>query len=244
MTDAGWVRQAGNSIRVRQDDRMRDHDFAPRPFLAAQAWFGRALLGLYGATGEARWLDGALQVAVAMRATLEDAELGGFFAAADAEAVADAEAAAGGSAPLPRRKPVEINAVAAHFFYDLGIYSKREDYQGLAERIVRATATPAAIRREGKVTAQLGLVLEKLAGAYVEFSVVGDPSDARAVSLFEASRSAYHPRKLTHYEAPGRYPDRGRPALYICNPAYCTVPIENPRDIPGHLEAFRPPARS
>lgn len=234
LTDAGWVRQASDSIRVRQDNRMRDHDVAPRAFLAAQAWFGRALLGLYGATGERPWLEHALKLALAMRATLEDPRLGGFY---DSAAGAD-------SALLPRRKPLEINAVAAHFFYDLGVYGKREDYQGLAERIVRATASPAAVRREGKVTAQLGLVLEKLAGAYVEFSVVGDPTDARSIALFEASRAVYHPRKLIHYEAPGRYPDRPRPALYICNPDRCTVPIEKPREIPGHLEAFRAPAMS
>ena len=237
LTDEGWLRQAENSIRVQQDDRMRHHDVAARTFLGAQAWFGRALLGLYGATGEKRWLDHALRLAHAMRATLEDEGSGGFFAAAGAEN------AAGGkqSALLARRKPVEANAVAAHFFYDLGIHGQREDYRELAERIVRASATARAVRREGKVTAQLGLVLEKMAAGYVEFSVVGDPSDARAAALFEASRSAYHPRKLVHYEAPGRYPDRGRPALYICNPDYCTVPIENPRDIPMQLEAFRSP---
>jgi uncharacterized protein YyaL (SSP411 family) len=232
--EAGWLRQAHDTTRVRQDQRMRVHDVSPRVYLAAQAWFGRALLGLYGTSGEVQWLDRALQLAAALRATLEDAELGGFFDAAEGD----------DPAFLSRRKPVEINAVAAHFFYDLGIYAQRADYRALAERTLRATATPAAVRREGKVTAQLGLVLEKLAGSYVEFTVVGERKDQRTMELFAAARRAYHPRKLTHIEAPGRYPDRGRPALYICNPDFCTVPIEHPQDVARHLAAFRAPASS
>ncbi|MDH3641413.1 MAG: DUF255 domain-containing protein [Gammaproteobacteria bacterium] len=234
LTKDGWFLQSAESIRVDQDRRMREHDVAPRIYLSAQAWFGRALLGMYAATGESRWLDNALRVAAALRDKLEDTELGGFY---DSDSVA-------GSAPLARRKPLEMNATAGHFFYDLGIYAKREDYQSLAERIVRATATPPAVRREGKVTAELGLLLEKLAGAYVEFSIVGESSDPRAKALFEASGAAYHPRKLVHYEAPGRYPDRGRPALYICNPDYCTLPIEDPRKVSAQLERFRAPAAS
>ncbi len=234
MTTGGWMLQALESDRVRADQRMRRHLVQPRPYLSAQAWFGSALLALYGADGEDHWLDDAERIAEAMRTELEDRSLGGFYAS---------RPDALGSVVLPR-KPVELNARAAHFLYDLAVYSKNKSYSTLPERTIRAIALPEAVRREGKIIAELGLVLEKMYGGYVEFSIVGDSRDERAQRLFAQSRASYHPRKLVHYEKPGRYPERETPALYICNPDFCTVPIVDPHEIAKHLDGFRAPAQS
>ena len=94
------------------------------------------------------------------------------------------------------------------------------------------------------MTGELGVALEKLAAGYVEFSVVGDSADPRAVALFDAGLNVYQPRKLLHYEAPGRYPDRGKPSMYICNPDVCSVPIEDPADVPAQTALIRTPATS
>ena len=234
QTNDGWMLQALESDRVRADLRMRRHLVEPRPYLSAQAWFGSALLSLYGATGEVYWLENAERIAKAMRSKFEDPDLGGFYASPP-----DSQ----GGFVLPR-KPVELNARAAHFLYDLAVYTGNEGYSAIPERTIRAIALPEAVRREGKVTAELGLVLEKMYGGYVEFSIVGDRKDARARALFAESRASYHPRKLVHYEKPGRYPEREVPALYICNPDFCTVPILKPHEVAKHLDGFRGPARS
>ena len=231
LTDAGWIMQTGSSVRLADDSRMRPFESLASPYLSAQARFGAAILALYGATGEREWLSVAERIAGAMLNELHDDELGGFFAIGPQP-----------GAVLSGRKPLESNALAARFFYDLGVYSKNQAFQKVPEATIRATALPAVVTREGKVTAQLGLTLETMAAAYVEFSIVGNPRDARAAALFEASRRSYHPRKLVHYEAPGRYPDRGQPALYICNPDYCTVAIEDPQQVAHALREFHSPA--
>ncbi|MCZ6616628.1 MAG: DUF255 domain-containing protein [Gammaproteobacteria bacterium] len=234
MTGDGWMLQALESNRVAADRRMRKHLVQPRPYLSAQVWFGSALLALYGATGDDHWLDDAERIARAMGTELEDQRLGGFYAS---------KPDALDSVVVPR-KPVELNARAAHFLYDLGVYTKNARYSSLPERTIRAIAIPEAVRREGKIIAELGLVLEKMHGGYVEFSIVGEPRDERARRLFARSRASYHPRKLVHYEKPGRYPEREQPALYICNVNFCTVPIYDPHEITEHLEGFRAPAYS
>ena len=102
-------------------------------------------------------------------------------------------------------------------------------------------AVPDVIRREGRITGQLAMALEKLTAEYIEFSVVGDSTDPRAESLFAAARAVYEPRKLLHYEAPGRYPDRGRPSMYICNPDRCSLPIESAGEVAKTAQQFRKP---
>ena len=86
------------------------------------------------------------------------------------------------------------------------------------------------------------MALEKLTAAYVEFSIVGDESDAASAALFAAGREAYHPRKLLHFENTGRYPARNNPAMYICNPDRCSIPIEDPALVTKQSNSFRLPA--
>jgi hypothetical protein len=71
---------------------------------------------------------------------------------------------------------------------------------------------------------------------------VGDPSQPASGALFDAGLNVFEPRKLLHYEPPGRYPDRGRPAMYICNPDMCSIPIEDPALVAKQAAAFHGPA--
>jgi uncharacterized protein YyaL (SSP411 family) len=88
------------------------------------------------------------------------------------------------------------------------------------------------------------MALEKVTTSYVEFSVVGDTAHPNAQALFNAARDVFEPRKLLHFEAPGRYPDRGIPAMYICNPDMCSIPIEDPKQVAKQAVAFHGPAAS
>ncbi len=228
MTPAGWIQQAMANKRLAQDQRMREHYREQRPYLSAQASFGSALLALYTTTGEKHWLKKADRMAGAMLTLLEDKNHGGFYATA----------LDGTEGLISPRKPLEWNSRAAHFFYDLWVLSKKAAYEQIPERTLRAVAVPSVVEREGKITAETGLALEKLVAAYVEFSVVGDPQEPLAQALFDAGRSTYHPRKLVHYEAPGRYPKRAKAAMYICNPDVCSLPIENPSDVAAQAAAL------
>jgi len=234
LHEDGWVIQALSNEESDKDARMRTLVTEKRAFLSAQAWFGTALLSLYRVTGEDEWLGAADGIGRATLTALHDDELGGFYAT-----VHDATAAI-----IAPRKPLEANGTAASFYYDLSIYTKDDVYKGIAARTIRAVADPANIRREGNIIGEFALALEKVTTAYVEFSIVGDTSHPNAVALFDAGRDVFEPRKLLHYEEPGRYPDRGKPAMYICNPDMCSVPIEDPAKVASQAATFHGPATS
>ncbi len=231
-TENGWILQVHATASIADDKRMRPLVVHDKPYLGAQAWMGTALLALYRATGDANWLDHAVTVADAMLVNLYDKENGGFYSAIPDETVAI----------IPPRKPLELNAIAARFVYDLWVYTKNVHYAEIPEATIRAVATPEILRREGRITGQTALLLEKLTAAYVEFSVVGDPAHEDAQALFNASREIYHPRKLLHFEKAGRYPSGKEARLYICNPDKCSIPITNPDDVAKYADRFRAPA--
>ncbi len=232
MQDAGWVVQAQANDKVSDDARMRAYVTEVRPFLSTQVWFGTGLLSLYRATGDEHWLQAADRIGKATLRFLQDDELGGFFAT-----VPDATAAI-----IAPRKPLEANGTAASFFYDLSIYTKDDTYASIAENTIRGVGQPSIIRREGRITGEFAMALEKVTTSYVEFSVVGDSAHPNTQALFNAGREVFEPRKLLHFEAPGRYPDRGIPAMYICNPDMCSIPIEDPEQVAKHAVDFRGPA--
>ncbi len=234
MQAEGWVVQATANSAADSDARMRPLVTETKPFLSAQAWFGSALLSIYRATGDDQWLEAANRIGKITLSLLQDEKVGGFFAT-----VPDATATI-----IAPRKPLESNGTAASFFFDLAIYTKDDTYKSVAERTIRAVAQPSIIRREGKITGEFAMALEKVTTSYVEFSIVGDMSHPNAQALFDAGRVVFEPRKLLHYEEPGRYPDRGIPSMYICNPDMCSIPIEDPADVRKQAAAFHGPAAS
>jgi uncharacterized protein YyaL (SSP411 family) len=231
-SEAGWIVQTVGNSDVSGDQRLRPLDEKPRPFLNAQAWFGQGLLSLYRATGEAQWLEYAIIIGRATLEALEDHEMGGFYATSPGQT----------ANIIAPRKSLEANGTAANFFYDLWVYSKNDSLAAVPERTLRAVSQPEIIRREGKITGELALALEKTTAAYVEFSVVGNQDLPASQALYEAGLKTYHPRKLLHYETPGRYPAREKPAMYICNPDMCSLPIEDPALEAERALEFRGPA--
>jgi len=232
QTEAGWFLQLKPHRELERDQRVHVLRFDQRPYLRTQAYTGRALLALYQATGDSQWRMRAVEVAQAMREQLEDRELGGFFGSP----------ADGTEATIARRKPLEDNAVAAQFLFLLGVAEKTEEWKTAAENAVRAAAVPAIVKREGRITGNLALALELLSAGYVEFSVVGDSGDQTAQALIAAGLGTFEPRKLVHFEAPGRYPDRGRAAMYICNDDACSLPIFDPARVAAEAAKFTPAA--
>ncbi len=224
----GWMIQALPSERVSGDQRMRALPTDAVPYLRPQGEFGLALLALFRTTADPHWLQAASRIAGGMRAALEDSELGGFFAGPVPE-----------GASVRPRKPLEDNATATRFLYELWVYTKDESLRALPERTLRAVALPGIVRREGKIVGNLAVALETLASGYVEFTVVGTRDDPSARALYRAGRAVYEPRKILHYEGPGRYPDKGYAAMYICNEDACSLPIADPEAVAQVAASFR-----
>jgi len=225
QTKAGWIIQFTPGTELASDQRIHVLTEQQLSYLRTQAHFGLALLSLYRATDNIYWRQAANNVANALLENLEDEKLGGFYGALD-------------DGTPGRRKPLEDNATAAQFLYLLGVLEKKEGYKIAAERAIRASASPTAVSREGRITGSLALTLEIITGEYVEFSVVGDTEDDRTQELLQAGRRLFEPRKLVHSESTGRYPQRSAPAMYICNDQRCTVPIYKPAHVASKAGLF------
>ena len=222
LKDGSFV-QFKQNAEFRHKERIHTIQESNSTYLRPHAYLGLAFLDLYQASADDRWLREAKGIAKILNG-LQDDKLGGFYATKN---------------QLLPRKPLEDNAVAARFLYLLGVLVKNEEYGIAAERAIRASAARHIVRREGRITGNLALTTELLTAGYVEFSIVGNPSDPIARALFESARQIYEPRKVLHYELAGRYPERDRPALYICSAQACSVPIYNVPRVAIEAQKFR-----
>lgn len=225
------------------------HDASDDPnglvYLRDQAAMGVALLELYRATGQARWLEQAKAVGAFMRERLEDREHGGFFAhTEDPHAV---------GVFATRRKPVEENGLAARFLVGLhrhldGDGRVQTPYREAAERALAAVGDAETIAGEGRIIGQLLLGLEAVLEPIVDVTVVGSLDDPRTRALHQAALRYPEPRAVLELGRPGdRYPDIGKPAVYLCTESACSTPITDPARLPaladGFLAESLPPTR-
>lgn len=226
---AGWLTQSVKNPLMEKDGRIHLRNDDQRIYLRTQANFGVALMGLYRVSGEMHWLETARQVANGMQTLLEDKAVGGFYATTSDDT----------SDIVPRRKPLEDNGTASQFSYLLGKYTKDSAYFLSADRAVHAVSLRNMVEREGRIIGELAVAVELMTSDYVEFTVVGNPNQPEAHRLFESGRDFYEPRKILHYEAPGRYPDMGRPAMFICTPNACSQPIFDSKNIGKEVQKLR-----
>lgn len=225
QTKDGWMIQFLPGSDLSSDQRIHVLTDKPVPYLRTQADFGLALLSLYGATAEPLWKQSAIRLADALLNEFEDTKLGGFYGAPD-------------DGTPGRRKPLEDNAAAARFLFFLGVLEKNNEYRTSAVRAIRASASPEAVQREGRITGDLAMALETITAGCVEFSVVGDVSDPRTQELLQAGRRVFEPRKIVHIESAGRYPKRAAPAMYICNDETCSMPLFDPKTVAAQAKQF------
>lgn len=228
LTREGWMQQVVRTEEIKQDVRLRHQSKLNSPLLIAQSRFGIALLKLHQETGEKRWLHLAVGISKSLLKNLYDHKNGGFWASTPT-----------GDNPIGPRKPLEDNSVTAQFIYDLSVLSKDLSLAGIAEKTFRSVVSPNVLAREGKATGETALLAEKLAAEYVEYSVVtNDPTSEKSRSLHSIGRSIYHPRKIVHYEAPGRYPSFDEPVVFICSPNRCSLPLSSEEEIRKIAEVF------
>jgi hypothetical protein len=167
---------------------------------------------------------------------LEDADVGGFFAHTADPAVVG---------PLAeRRKPLEENGLAARFLITLhdhldGDGSEPTPYREAARRALRAVGDPEGVRTEGRIVGTYLLALEELLQPGLDATVVGDPDDPRTPALHRAVLAWPEPRAALELDRPGRrYPDIGKPAVYLCTETACSSPITDPDRVAELGNAF------
>ena len=219
QTPDGYMLNTKRAPAVSGDDRIRAASFDDRMYLKAQGAFGSALLALYEATGEAKWLDAAARIAQALRSKLEDPR-GGFFETTPSES----------DAFVARRKPMWDNGVTARFLLRLASLERDADLRASAEKALAATLDVRALSREGPWMLGIALVaLEDALAGPVEISIVRETDGAESKALYDAAIDAYEPRKIVHAELPGHYPKpKGAATAYVCTLTACSSPVTDP----------------
>jgi len=221
-TRNGHFVQFKSSSEFRPEERIHEVLENETVYLRPHAYLGLAFVDLHRATANEHWLQEAEGI-VSVLNVLRDKKLGGFFGTIN---------------QIMPRKPLEDNAVAARFMYLMAVLVKKEAYELTAVRAIRASAAKDIVKREGRITGNLALATELLTAGYVEFSIVGDSKDPASWALYEAARQVYEPRKVQHFETPGRYPQRSKPAMYICNAQACSVPIYRSENVATEAQKF------
>ena len=220
QTPDGYMLNTKRAGAVSSDERIRAAASDDRMYLKAQGAFGSALLALYEATGDQKWLDAAGRIAKALRSKLEDPH-GGFFETTQSES----------DAFVARRKPMWDNGVTARFLLRLASLQRDPDLRASAAQALAATLDVRALAHEGPWMLGIALVaLEDALAGPVEVSVVREKDGAESAAMYAAAIDAYEPRKIVHAELPGHYPKpKGAVTAFVCTLTSCSSPVTDPK---------------
>ncbi|MBK7667054.1 MAG: hypothetical protein IPJ32_06655 [Sphingobacteriaceae bacterium] len=96
----------------------------------------------------------------------------------------------------------------------------------LAEGAIRSVSADKMVQNEERLIADYVLAIDKLRKQHLVFTVVtSEPKSVETRNLIRQIQTYYHPAKLIKVEAPGHYPDLGKPSLFVCSKVVCSQPI-------------------
>jgi uncharacterized protein YyaL (SSP411 family) len=225
--DFAWDRlrdEEGALLRTWKDGRGRLN-----AYLEDHAFLLEALLGLYEATFEQRWLERALSLAEATIERFGDPERGGFFSTSGDHEPLIARRKEVGDHPIPSG-----NSSAAMGLLRLAALTGERRYEQQAESVFRLFAKPAAQHPES--FAHLLRAIDFRLSPTREVALIGDDLTelARVVrsqhrphlALAGGPEGSEIPELLRHRGALD-----GRPTAYVCEGFTCKQPVVDPGDL-------------
>jgi hypothetical protein len=198
------------------------------------AHLAAAALALHEATGEARYLDAAKELAALLDAHFWDKQAGGYFMTADD--VKDV---------IQRPKSAGDNATPNGNGAMVGVLARLYHLTGEQAYLDRAAALVAAFSGElGRNFFPLATMLNSndfLENA-LQIVVVGPPDEEATRALIRAVRAQSLPNRLLQVIAPDaqlpeRHPASGKgmvgskPAAYVCKGQTCGLPVTHPKGL-------------
>lgn len=192
------------------------------------AAFIRALIALYEATFQLRWLGEASRLTQLLFAQFHDPVNGGFFqTGVDHEQL------------VVRRKDFIDNAIpsgnalAAEALLRLSVLVGNDEYRRTANQIV-LTMKAAMVRQPTGFGRLLG-TLETLLSRRQEVAIVGEPTMPETQALYQEVRKRYLPHTVIAAKRPGeesmlpllagRDMFNGKAAAYVCENYTCQLPV-------------------
>jgi uncharacterized protein len=205
-------------------------------YLEDHAFLVEALIGLYEATFDPRWFAAARELADTMIERFADEENGGFF-----ETSVDHERL------VARRKDLEDhpipsgNSSAAYALLRLAALTGEHDYERRAVSVLRLLHALAP--RHPQAFGHLLQALDFHFARVKEVALVGDD----IAPLERVVRAAFRPHLVLAGGASDgvpllrdREPVDGRAAAYVCENFTCRMPVTEPAELEGLLEAVPP----
>jgi uncharacterized protein YyaL (SSP411 family) len=223
----------------------RNGQASGRAFLDDYSYLANALVTLYEATFDPRWIQEAVKLTETMLARFADTSGGGFFYTAD-----------DGEQLVVRHKETQDSSVpsgtsvAATVLVRLARFTGRADFHSAAERTLAAHADFLTDFPTGAT--QMLLALADRLGPYRECVLLASQSDPASGQLLDALRQVFIPHRLLVKTEPGQQPPGGSehladlcagaagldqsPALLVCENFACQQPVFGSEAILRKLE--------
>ncbi len=230
---ANWIKMHRSDANGGYRHGEKDKD---GPFFADTLVMARAMMDLYGVTGDRAWLAEAQKGAKFMLANFADKKEGGFFTAVAHE-----------GAVLKAYKQPDENLMAARFFNLLSYYETEAAYRKTALEAFQIVSGAEQIE---KAPFSPGLLLAdaEIKKAPLHITVVGGKEDAKAQELFAATIGMVPLYKQTEWydkkegKLPGsdiEYPDLPEAAVFVCSNNTCSLPMQTVKALKNKVEELR-----
>jgi hypothetical protein len=201
-------------------------------YLEDYAYLIEALVSLYEATFEPRWIDEACALADTMIAEFWDENDGSFFFTGNSH-----------EQLIRRTKEFDDNATpsgnssAAWGLLRLAALTGVEEYRAKAEVILRTVS--GSLARYARAFGHMLCAADVWLARPVEVAIVGELDDPRTRALVRAARRVWCPELVLAAGQPGAATGRlellagrptldGAPAAYVCRDFACQAPIAEP----------------
>ncbi len=216
----GWFKTVIENKNVTKRMRELPGDSAQKNviYLKTQAHAALAMLMLYQFTNDEYWLSMCNKLKDVVQQQLFDTTNGGFYSTNLMPVTLGGKRAA--------TKVLAENALFARFLIELSDLTGDEELLKSAEATLRAVGVDKILKNEERLIADYNIAINKLIKHHLLFTVVStDPNSQETKDLMKEVTKYYHPQKLMKLEAPGHYPDMGKPTLFVCTNAVCSTPI-------------------
>ena len=204
-------------------------------YLEDYAYLTEALIDVYEAGGEERYLMEAVRLGERLLNDFLDQTHGGFFTTANDHEVLILRGREGPDGATPSG-----NAVAAMALARLSFHQDREDFREAAAQAIRAYGQQ--ISRVPRGFAKTIMAADFLLNGPLELAFVGSRADPWHDRLLDEVARHFMPYRIIAHGNPddpesrhpllkGKHLVEGQAALYVCRNYTCRAPLTNPKDV-------------
>ena len=204
-------------------------------YLEDYAYLAEALVDVYEAGGEERYLKEAVRLGERLLRDFLDKNHGGFFTTANDHEVLILRGREGPDGATPSG-----NAVAAMALARLSFHEDREDFRDAATQAVRAYGQQ--ISRIPRGFAKTIMAANFLLNGPLELAFVGSPTDPGRDGLLNEVARHFIPHRIIAHGNPdaiesqhpllkGKHLVEEQAALYVCRNYTCRAPLTDPKDV-------------